>query len=107
MAHRLGDGDALAAVGHVDLVVGGTTVPAGTYTLWTAATPRGYRLVINRRAGNIYDARSDLARVALAESVVPAPVERFTIGVEPQGASGAALTLTWGTKRLSVPIEPK
>ena len=91
----------------VDLVVGGATVPAGSYTLWTAVTPGGYRLVINRQTGNAYDARSDLARVPLTESVVPAPVERFTIAVEPQSAAGARLDLTWGTKRLSVPIAPK
>jgi hypothetical protein len=91
----------------VDLVVGGSTVPAGTYTLWTAVTPSGYRLVINRQTGNTYDARSDLARVPLTESVVPASVERFTIDVEPQSAGGAQLGLTWGTKRLSVPIAPK
>ena len=92
---------------NVDLVVGGATVPAGTYTLWTAATPGAYRLVINRQLGNDYDARRDLVRVPLQESSVPTPVERFTIGVDPQNAGGALLTLTWGTKRLSVPVAPK
>ena len=91
----------------VDLVIGGATVAAGTYSLWTAASTGSYRLVVNRDAGNAYDARSDLVRVPLSESVVPAPVERFTIDVEPQGAGGALLTLTWGTKRLSVPVAPK
>jgi hypothetical protein len=91
----------------VELVVGDAAVPAGAYTLWTAVTPNGYRLVINRQTGNAYDARSDLARVPLAESVVAAPVERFTIAVEPQSAGGARLDLTWGTKRLSVPVAAK
>ena len=91
----------------VDLVVGGATVPAGTYTLWTAATPPGYRLVVNRGTGNAYDAKSDLVRVPLRESVAATPVERFTIDVEPQSAGGALLNLTWGTKRLSVPVAPK
>ena len=91
----------------VDLVIGGAAVPAGTYTLWTAATPPAYRLVINRQTGNTYDAKSDLVRVPLRESVVSAPVERFTIDVEPQSAGSALLNLTWGTKRLSVPVAPK
>ncbi|HKP14923.1 MAG TPA: DUF2911 domain-containing protein [Gemmatimonadaceae bacterium] len=91
---------------NVDLVVGGATVPAGTYTLWTAARPGAYRLVINRQLDNVYDASRDLVRVLLQEGSVPSPVERFTIGVEPQNA-GALLTLTWGTKRLSVPVAPK
>ena len=90
-----------------DLVIGGATVPAGTYTLWTAARAGSYRLVINRQTGNAYDAKSDLVRVPLRESVVSVPVERFTIDVEPQNAGGALLNLTWGTKRLSAPIAPK
>jgi hypothetical protein len=92
---------------NVDLVVGGATVPAGTYTLWTAANPGAYRLVINRQLGNDYDPSRDLVRVPLQESSVQTPVERFTIGVDPQSAGGALLTLTWGTKRLSVPVAPK
>jgi hypothetical protein len=92
---------------NVDLVVGGATVPAGTYTLWTAARPGAYRLVINRQLGNDYDPSRDLVRVPLQESSVQTPVERFTIGVDPQSAGGALLTLTWGTKRLSVPVAPK
>jgi hypothetical protein len=104
---RTGANAATQLRSNVDLVVGGATVPAGTYTLWTAATPNGYRLVINRQAGNDYDASRDLVRVPLRESSVPAPVERFTIGVEPQSAGGALLTLTWGTKQLSVPVAPK
>jgi hypothetical protein len=94
----------------VDLILGAATVPAGTYTLWTAASPSGYRLVVNRQVGQwgtVYDARRDLVRVALRESSVTVPVERFTIDVEPQAAGGALLNLTWGTKRLSVPVSAK
>lgn len=94
----------------VDLILGAATVPAGTYTLWTAASPSGYRLVVNKQVGQwgtVYDAKRDLVRVALRESSVAAPVERFTIDVEPQAAGGALLNLTWGTKRLSVPVSAK
>jgi hypothetical protein len=93
----------------VDLVIGGATVPAGTYTLWTATTPSGYRLAINRQIGQwgtVYDATRDLVRVPLRESAVATPAERFTIDVEPTNA-GALLDFTWGTKRLSVPLSAK
>ena len=93
----------------VDLVVGGATVPAGTYTLWTATSPSGYRLVFNRQVGQwgtVYDAARDLVRVPLRESTVASPIERFTIDIEPTNA-GALLDLSWGTKRLSVPLSPK
>jgi hypothetical protein len=90
----------------VDLVVGGAPVPAGTYTLWTATTANGYRLVINKQVGQwgtMYDPKRDLVRVPLRESSVSQPIERFTIAVQPDGTQGGLLTMTWGTKQLSVP----
>ena len=91
----------------VDLVVGGAPVPAGTYTLWTATTPSGYRLVFNKQVGQwgtMYDPKRDLVRVPLRESSVSAPAERFAISVQPEGAQGGLLSMTWGTKQLSVPF---
>ena len=94
-----------------DVVIGGAAVPAGTYTLWTATSPGGYRLAINRQVGQwgtVYDAKLDLVRVPLQVSSVSSPVERFTIDVEPQNTGGGALlNLTWGTRRLSVPVTAK
>jgi hypothetical protein len=90
-----------------DLVVGGAPVPAGTYTLWTATTPNGYRLVVNKQFGQwgtAYDPKRDLVRVPLRLETVAQPVERFTIAVQPQGAQGGVLVLTWGTRQMSVPI---
>jgi hypothetical protein len=91
-----------------DLSIGGATVPAGLYTLWTQTTPSGYRLIVNREAGQWgteYHPERDLVRIQLRESPAPAPAERFTIAIDPQGtASAAVLTLTWGDKQLSVPV---
>jgi hypothetical protein len=94
----------------MDLVLGGAAIPAGTYTLWTATTPSGYSLVVNRQTGQwgtVYDATRDLVRVPLRESSVASAVERFTIELAPQSDGVVLLALTWGTKRLSVPIAPK
>ena len=91
-----------------DIVIGGATIPAGIYSLWTSTTG-GYRLVVNRQHGQWgteYARAQDLVRVPLRESTLPASVERFTIGLEPQG-SEAMLTFDWGTKRLSVPVTAK
>ena len=43
-------------------------------------------------------------RVPLRESAMTTPAERLTIDVAPQNAGSAMLELSWGTKRLSVPI---
>ncbi|MDB4900396.1 MAG: hypothetical protein JWN53_2204 [Gemmatimonadetes bacterium] len=91
----------------VDLLIGGQVVPAGTYSLWTQANRDGYHLVVNKQAGQWgteYHADRDLIRVPLRESSTAAPVERFTVTVEPGPGQSATLELAWGTKVLSVPI---
>ena len=87
--------------------IGNATVPAGTYTLWTLAVPGRYQLIINRQTGQwgtIYDAKQDLARVPLSATTLPRVVERFTIELDPTGASTGVLKLRWDTTELSVPI---
>jgi hypothetical protein len=94
----------------VDLVIGNASVPAGTYSLWTAATPSGFQLVVNRQFGQwgtMYDRKRDLVRVPLRETSVTPSVERFTIGLAPQAGTDGLLTIAWGTKQLSVPISAK
>jgi len=89
-----------------DLDMGGARVPAGTYTLWSRFTPHSAELIINRETGiwgTAYDAAHDLAHVPLESEQLAESVERFTIAVEP-AANGARLTLTWGNRRLSVPL---
>jgi hypothetical protein len=93
-----------------DISIGGTTVPAGIYSLWTSASPSGYQLIVNKQAGQWgteYHPDRDLARIPLRESTAAAPAERFTVAIEPQGAQAGLLTLTWGTKQLSVPVTAK
>lgn len=91
----------------VDLLIGGQSVPAGTYSLWTWAGRNGYHLVVNAQSGQWgteYNPARDVVRVPLRESEGAPSVERFTITLEPQGATTGQLVMAWGTKRLSVPI---
>ena len=92
-----------------DIVIGGTRVPAGTYTLWTLPTPAGWKLIINRQTGQwgtVYQESQDLARVDLRVETLTDPVELFTIAIEPDGA-GAMLLMSWDRTRVVVPIELK
>lgn len=92
-----------------DLEIGGATVPAGTYTLWTIPTPRGWTLIVNRQTGQwgtVYSPEQDLVRVPMTVDAPPATVERFTIAIEPEGA-GSQLRLSWDGTRASVPIARK
>jgi len=89
------------------LVIGGRTVPAGTYTLWTLAIPGRYQLIINKQTGQwgtVYDAAQDLLRVtAQSRSLSPA-LDRFTIAVQPTGNASGVIRLQWDSMELSVPF---
>ncbi len=94
----------------VDLSMGGVTIPAGTYTLWTVPSRTGaWKLVVNRQTGQwgtIYDASQDLARIDLRTETVATPVEQFTITIEPR-AEGGLLALAWDRTRAWVPFTVK
>ncbi|HYU28757.1 MAG TPA: DUF2911 domain-containing protein [Gemmatimonadales bacterium] len=90
----------------VDLVIGGATVPAGKYTLWTLPTPTGWKLIINKQTGQWgteYHPEQDLVRVDAKVETLAAPVEQFTIAFEPASAP-TAITFTWDKTRYSVPV---
>ena len=89
----------------MDLVIGGTTVPAGKYTLWTLPSPTGWKLIINKQTGQWgteYHAEQDLARVDANVETLKAPVEQFVIAFEP-----GTITFTWDRTKVSVPVAKK
>jgi DUF2911 family protein len=90
-----------------DLVVGGQTIPAGTYTLWTHTMKDGsqYELVFNKQTGQWgteHHAEQDLVRVPLTVSPLSPPAERFTIAVD-----DAAIKLLWGSQQLATSYTKK
>lgn len=92
-----------------DLIIAGTTVPAGKYTLWTLPTPDGAQLIINSQTGQWgtdYDPKRDFARIDLTTTTLPTPMERFTIDIEPAGNSGV-LRMSWDDRAYSVPFSVK
>jgi hypothetical protein len=88
-----------------DLVVGGTPVPAGSYTLFTIPRAGEWTLIVNRRTditGTAHDPAHDLARIPMRTRTLPEVVEDFTIVVD---GEGRALRLRWDTTEAYVPIE--
>ena len=93
----------------VDLVIGGATVPAGKYTLWTLPTESGWKVIINKQTGQWgteYHADQDLVRVDAKVETLAAPVEQLVIAFEPQ-SSPTTLTIAWDKTKLSVPVSKK
>jgi hypothetical protein len=104
---RTGANAATTFVTDKPLVIGGTAVPAGTYTLYSVPNQTGPWLLVvnkqNKQWGTEYHQDQDLARIPMTTTSVPAPVEKFAIEVAPDG-SGGVIALVWDTTRASVPF---
>jgi Protein of unknown function (DUF2911) len=104
---RTGADEATTLTSDKALTIGGTMVPAGKHTLWTAASSGEWKLVINNQTGQWgtdYDEKQDLARVPLTKKTLSAPVEQFTIAIEPKAGGGGVVKLTWNVTEASVPF---
>jgi hypothetical protein len=107
---RTGANEATTFVTSADVVVGGTTVPAGNYTIFTVPTADKWTLIVNKKTGEWgipYKYESDeLARVVMKVSKLPSPLENFTIAYDKAG-SGCTLRVDWETTRAAVDISAK
>jgi DUF2911 family protein len=103
---RTGANAATGFTTDADLKAGGTTIPKGSYTLWSLPTKNGAKLIVNSQTGQWgtdYDASKDFARVDLATESLAQPVEIFTIAIDSQG-SGGMLKLAWDRTQYSLPF---
>jgi hypothetical protein len=106
---RTGANQATVLETSADLVVAGTALPAGKYSLWTIPSPGGWKLIVNKNTGQWgteYDAKYDLARLDMKVEPLPQPVEQFTIAIDPKD-HGGVLKLEWERTRASVPLSRK
>lgn len=91
-----------------DLVIGGTRVPAGAYTLFSLPSAEGWKLIVNRQTGQWgtqYDPARDLARIDLRQAPTSPVVQQFTIRIDPASAGTGTLRLLWDDFELSAPVE--
>lgn len=102
---RTGANDATTLTTGIDLVLGGAELPAGTYVLYTLPSRAGWKLMIQKSAGQTaeYDATKDVARIELRSRSLPEPAESLTMWLIPSTAPGKArgeLRLAWGNTAL-------
>ena len=108
---RTGANDATTFTTDRDLIIGGTTVPAGSYSLFTLPARSGTTLILNREtmrdgeplAGTDYDPSKDFARIPMTTATLAAPVEALTIEVVPRGDM-ATLRIAWDRREMTVPV---
>src|SRR6202046_1981159 len=107
---RTGANDATTFVPSADVVVGGKTIPAGSYTIFTVPAQDKWTLIINKKTGEWgipYKYESDeLARVDMKVSQTPSPVENFTIAFDQKGNT-CTLNIKWENTQASVDISEK
>jgi DUF2911 family protein len=107
---RTGANEATTLVTPVDLTVGGTSVPAGSYTVFTIPDKDKWTLIISKKTGewgtDYPGQANDLARVDMKVSSLPSAAENFTISFEKAG-SGANLNIDWENTRASVVVSRK
>jgi hypothetical protein len=102
---RLGADEATLLTTDKDITIGGTAVPAGTYSLYLWPTATGAKLIVNKQTGQWgtkYDEKQDLARVDMKKEAAAKPVDQFTIAVD-----GSMLKLTWEETQYSASIAAK
>jgi len=107
---RAGANEATTFVTTADVTVGGAAVPAGNYTIYAIPNKDKWTLVISKKTGewgtDYAGPSSDLARVDMKVSTLPAPVENFTISFD-KSANGGSLNIDWENTRASVAITRK
>ncbi len=115
---RTGANEATMITTDKDLQIGSTTIPAGSYSVWTwmGEDGKSAKLIFNKQTGQwgkandmkkVYDEANDLARVELKSAPLPETVSQFTIKVEPNTGKGGVIRLQWANTEYSVAFTVK
>jgi hypothetical protein len=103
-AWRLGANTSTSITTDLDLVIGGASVPKGTYTLWTIRSANGTKLIVNKQTGQWgtdYNPAQDLVRIDMRTKKLAQPLEALQIALVPaQNGPSGVLRVTWGTVEL-------
>jgi hypothetical protein len=115
---RTGADEATLLVTQKPIELGGSTIPAGAYTLWTLPIAEGKaKLIVNKQIGQwgvsprdpkqTYDEALDVARIDLKKDALEHPVDQFTVSVGEDTPSGGTLKLMWENVLYSTTIKAK
>lgn len=104
---RAGANEATSLVTQTNLVLGGTPVPAGSYTLFIFPQESGaWKLIVSKKTGEwgipYPGEQFDLARVNLKTAKTPATVQDFTISFDKRGPNAGVLKFDWENTSASV-----
>jgi hypothetical protein len=104
---RTGANNATSLTTDVALKVGGTVVPAGSYTIYTLPNPSRWQLIINKQNkqwGTEYHEEQDLARIPMQSKTLSAPQEKMSISFENTHGNITELHIRWENTDQYVPV---
>jgi len=108
---RTGANQSTTLVTDAGFDVGGTSFPAGSYSVWTLPKKDGsVDLIINGQYGQWgtdYDKSRDVAHVPMKVSTASKPQENFTIDITPTNGNSGEIKIAWDTFVWTVPITMK
>lgn len=106
---RTGANEATEIIFYKDATVGGKSVPAGTYSLFTIPGEKEWTIILNKNLNQwgaySYQESADLIRVPATVSKGSESLDAFSIAYKEDSGKSTALVLGWGNTRVSLPIE--
>lgn len=103
---RTGADEATLLITQKPITLGGASIPAGAYSLFTLPEEDGSaKLIVNKQIGQwgigpgSYDEKQDLARIDMKKETLDTPVDQFTMSVR-----GGELKMMWEKTEYSVPL---
>ena len=99
---RLGADEATTLTTDTDIMLGGTHVPAGEYTLFAQQMGDEFHLILNSETGQwglSYNPEHDLAHIPMEVAELDPPAEQLTLSVD-----GSNLGFEWGQMAASVDL---
>ncbi len=104
---RTGANEATIIKFNKDVNLGGKTLKAGTYTLWTIPGPNNWTIVINGEVGQWgteYDESRDILRFQVPSSSLDVPLEMLVIDFT-DSEKGMDMLIKWDKTLVAVPIQ--
>ena len=106
---RMGADEATLLTTDKSIEIGGTKIPAGTYSLYLQPEENGAaKLLVNKQTGQWgtkHDESQDFAKIDMAKNPLSPTVTQFTIALEKDAkGTGGKLRLEWEATEFTAPI---
>ena len=106
---RMGADEATLLTTDKNIEIGGTKIPAGSYSLYLQPEENGpAKLIVNKQTGQWgtkHDEAQDFAKVDMAKNPLSPAVNQFTIVLEKNAnGNGGKLRLKWESTEFTAPI---